>query len=246
MKILFSPSESKNETSNFSPIDENSFIFPELFKKRLEVIKHFNTYISFASQQELINLFGIKKENEIIKLKQNLLTLSTAQAIERYSGVSYEYLDYSTLNLEAKNYILQNVIIFSNLFGPILAANLIPFYKFKQGAKIANFNIEQFYNTYFSTALDEFLKDEELLDLRAGFYEKFYTPKRKFSSYKFIKNGKIVSHFAKAYRGILLKILAQNQIQNNKELLECLPQTLKVKEVQIKGFKEEIILEIIS
>lgn len=35
MKILFSPSESKNENCTKNPIDENSFIFKELFPYRM-------------------------------------------------------------------------------------------------------------------------------------------------------------------------------------------------------------------
>ncbi|EHV5181445.1 peroxide stress protein YaaA, partial [Campylobacter jejuni] len=86
----------------------------------------------------------------------------------------------------------------------------------------------------------------EILDLRAGFYDNFYTPKKKFYTYKFVKNGKVISHFAKAYRGILLSISAKNQVKNNKELLANLPSNLKLKEIQIKGLKEEIVLEILD
>lgn len=85
-----------------------------------------------------------------------------------------------------------------------------------------------------------------MLDLRAGFYDKFYTPKKKVSTYKFLKNGKIVSHYAKAYRGILLRIAAQNQALSNKELLAKLPSNLKLKDIKEFKLKEEITLEIID
>ncbi|EAI2110022.1 peroxide stress protein YaaA, partial [Campylobacter coli] len=88
--------------------------------------------------------------------------------------------------------------------------------------------------------------NEELLDLRAGFYDKFYTPKRKFSTYKFIKKGKVVSHFAKAYRGILLALCARIKAKNNAEILNHLPSNLSLKEIQNKGLKEEIVLEILD
>ena len=42
MKILFSPSETKNSGGKEKLIDKNSFIFPELFEKRMEII---NKYI---------------------------------------------------------------------------------------------------------------------------------------------------------------------------------------------------------
>ncbi|HDZ5086354.1 TPA: peroxide stress protein YaaA [Campylobacter jejuni] len=246
MKILFSPSESKNENCKQNPINENSFIFKELFPYRMEALKHYEEFIKSATLQNLQELFGIKNENEIDKFKQDLKTAPTEQAITLYSGVSYEYLNFKALDKKSQAYILENTLIFSNLFGVVRASDILPFYKFKQGAKIGNFAIEKFYKEHFSKALDQYLENEEILDLRAGFYDKFYTPKKKIYTYKFIKNGKVISHFAKAYRGILLSISAKNQARSNKELLENLPLNLKLKEIQIKGLKEEIILEILD
>ena len=47
------------------------------------------------------------------------------KAIERYDGVAYDYLKYSDLNNDEKDYIDFNVIIFSNLYGPILASDKV-------------------------------------------------------------------------------------------------------------------------
>ncbi|ECO7145856.1 peroxide stress protein YaaA [Campylobacter jejuni] len=246
MKILFSPSESKNENCTKNPIDENSFIFKELFPYRMEALKYYGEFIKNASLKNLQELFGIKNENEIDKFKHDLKQAPTQEAILLYTGVSYEYLNFKALDKKSQAYILENTLIFSNLFGVVRASDTLPFYKFKQGAKIGNFAIEKFYKEHFSKALDEYLENKEILDLRAGFYDKFYTPKKKFYTYKFVKNGKVISHFAKAYRGILLSISAKNQIKNNKELLANLPSNLKLKEIQIKGLKEEIVLEILD
>lgn len=45
MKILFSPSETKNDGGNLEYINKNSFIFPELFEKRLEILEKYNNFI---------------------------------------------------------------------------------------------------------------------------------------------------------------------------------------------------------
>ncbi|WP_291953039.1 peroxide stress protein YaaA, partial [Campylobacter sp.] len=168
------------------------------------------------------------------------------KAIKRYSGIAYNFLNYEKLDLEEKRYIDENVIIFSNLFGPIKANDILPYYKFKQGKKIKNFNIEKFYKDNFSKELDDLLKNEVVIDLRAKFYEKFYTLNQPYISFTFLKNSKILSHYAKAYRGIILNFLAKNNIKDKKEMLEKLPQDLKIKEIKIQGINEEIILEIMS
>ncbi|MBX2078483.1 peroxide stress protein YaaA, partial [Campylobacter peloridis] len=61
----------------------------------------------------------------------------------------------------------------------------------------------------------------------------------------FLKNSKILSHYAKAYRGKILKILALHDIQTKEELFNNLPNELKIKDIKIQGLKEEIVLEIL-
>lgn len=246
MKILFSPSESKNDTCKEVAINKNSFIFEDLFDFRMQALKKYEEYIQKAKLEDLQKLFGIKKQDEINKFKQDLRKRPTQNAVTLYSGVSYKYLNFKSLDEKSKEYILENTLIFSNLFGVIRACDKLPFYKFKQGVKLADFTIEKFYKEHFSKALDEYLKDEEVLDLRAGFYNQFYTLNQKFSTYKFIKNGKTLSHFSKAYRGVLLALCAKIKAKSNKEILKNLPSNLKLKELQIKGLKEEIVLEILK
>lgn len=246
MKILFSPSESKNDFCPYPAINRDSFIFKDLFELRIKALSYYENFINSSENKALEELFGIKNLRESSKFKQNLRNAPTNRAIDLYNGVSYQFLDFKNLDEKSKTYILENVLIFSNLFGVVRASDTLPFYKFKQGARIGDFAIEKFYREGFSLALDEFLKDEDIIDLRAGFYDKFYIPKKNFSTYKFIKNGKVVSHFAKAYRGTLLKIIAQNEIKDNKTLLDKLPSKLRLKEVKILGLKEEISLEILE
>ena len=49
MKILFSPSETKNSGGVEKIFDQNSFIFPELFNKRVEIINSYNDFLKTAS-----------------------------------------------------------------------------------------------------------------------------------------------------------------------------------------------------
>jgi cytoplasmic iron level regulating protein YaaA (DUF328/UPF0246 family) len=73
---------------------------------------------------------------------------------------------------------------------------------------------EKFYKKYFTDCLDGYIGDQEVLDLRAGFYDKFYTSKSVAMTLKFLKEGKVVSHWAKAYRGLVLRAIAKNNIQS--------------------------------
>ena len=169
------------------------------------------------------------------------------KVVSRYDGVAYDYLEYHTLEDSQKKYIDQNVIIFSNLFGPLSAGDTgLPDYKLKQGEKIKSLAPEEFYKTHFSSSLDEILQKKPYLDLRACFYNKFYKPNSPYTTLKFIKNGKVVSHWAKAYRGIVLRELSQNNIQNMDEFMKMKIEGLAVKETICKGIQTEIVYNIID
>ncbi len=245
MIILFSPSESKNIHGEYGYINKNSFIFKELYEKRLYVINMYNNYINSNVAEDIVDIFGIKNLEEIKLYQHNMFESKTCIAIERYSGVSYSYLAYDKLNKSAKEYILNNVIIFSNLFGPISAKDRIPYYKLKQGAKVDSIVCADYYKKNFSASLDDYIHNEEVVDLRASFYEKFYRINKNYTTFKFIKNGKTVSHYSKAYRGIILKTMAENGVINAKNIIKYLPTNLEVVDIHTKGIKEEIVLNIL-
>ena len=122
---------------------------------------------------------------------------------------------------------------------------MIPEYKFKQGSKLPNVSIENYFKKHFTPALDEYLQDD-IIDLRAGFYEKFYTIKAPYLTFKFLKNGKVVSHWAKAYRGIVLRHLARHRFASIRELLASDIPGLHINEIREKRQKTEVVYDIIQ
>jgi cytoplasmic iron level regulating protein YaaA (DUF328/UPF0246 family) len=231
MKILLAPSERKTKGGDFPPINKNSFIFPDIYEKRVEIIKKYDEFLQKTND---IKNFG----ND----KTSIFKRPTKKAILRYSGVAFEYLNYPTLDEKSQKYIDENVLIFSNLFGVISAKDLIPFYTLKQGAK-PGFDIYKAHKEIFSPILDKINENEEFIDLRAKFYEKIYKPKNAIT-FKFIKNNKIVSHFAKAYRGKLTRIIAINKPKSIDELLKINFSEIKIIEIIEKKGVKEIVAEI--
>jgi cytoplasmic iron level regulating protein YaaA (DUF328/UPF0246 family) len=189
-------------------------------------------------------MFGIKKEADILKHKKDIIHELTMKAIERYTGVAFDYLGYKALSSDAQSYIDKNVILFSNLFGPIEASDLIPEYKLKQGEAVADIKTEKFYNEHSAHLVEAYLKDEEILDLRAGFYDKFYKPARPYTTLKFIKDGKVVSHWAKAYRGIVLREIAKARVESIDDFMKLPIEGLSIAEIQTRKHKTEIIYHI--
>lgn len=243
LHILLAPSESKEEGGNLPYLDKESLIFPKLYDKRLPLLQAYQETVDRYNIDELSKMFGLKKEAEIQKYALDIFHSPTMKAIERYTGVAFDYLGYKDLNTQARNFIDENVLLFSNLFGPIRARDHLPFYKFKQGEKLSGFAIESYYKEHFTDALDDHL-DGDVIDLRAGVYEKFYKITKPYTTFKFLKEGKVVSHWAKAYRGRLLKVLAEHQINSVDELEQVLPDDMKLVEKKVTKNKSEWIIEV--
>lgn len=246
MKILFSPSEAKYKDGNDVKFTKKSFIFPELFTYREEMINKYQSFINNANKEQIAKLIGTKKEDVIDYYSSDIFNRNTKKVIQRYDGVAYDYLKYESLLDSEKKYIDENVIIFSNLFGPLLAGDTgLPDYKLKQGEKLDSLAVEVFYKEHFTKALDKYLKDEDVLDLRAGFYEKFYKLSKPYTTMKFIKDGKVVSHWAKAYRGIILNTISKNNIKTIEELMDLEINNLTIGEIKKQKLKTEIVYNII-
>jgi len=231
MKILLAPSERKTKGGDFPPINEQSFIFPEIYQKRIEIIKQYDEFLQITDD---IKNFG--------EDKSSIFDRPTKKAVLRYSGVAFNHLDYESLDEKAKEWINENILIFSNLFGVISANDKIPYYTLKQGKK-PGFDIYKSHKEIFTPILEEINKKEIFIDLRAKFYEKIYKPKNSIT-FSFIKNGKIVSHFAKAYRGLLTRYIAIHKPNNIDELLKIEFPNVKIIEIREKKGNLEIICEV--
>ncbi len=239
MKILLAPSETKKSGGTFS-FNPKSLLFESLLPQRTKLLHTYINILQKGDMQVLSKMFGIKKEVDILKHKKDIIHELTMKAIERYTGVAFDYLGYSDLQESAQGYIDENVILFSNLWGPISASDLIPEYKLKQGEAVGDIKTEKFYQEHSAHLMEDYLADEEILDLRAGFYDKFYKPNKPYTTLKFIKDGKVVSHWAKAYRGIVLREIAKARVTTIEEFMKLPIEGLSIHEIQTKKNKTEI------
>ena len=239
---LFSPSEGKNVGGTSTP--KSDILFG--YEPRTNILNTYNTIVNSGDMEMIKTLFGIKKESDITPYIEDLFTAPKMAAIARYSGVAFGYLEMKTLDADAQAYLEKQVIIFSNLYGPVLGGDKIANYKVKQGNSIGEIAPDKFYKERYSYQLDLQLMNHEILDLRAGYYDKFYKTKQDYTTLKFLKGGKTVSHWAKAYRGIVLRELAKHQVDSLDAFMKLEIETLKVEEIKVLKNKREIVYSIID
>ena len=239
LKILFSPSEGKNSGGNEIKKD-----LLGATRARDEILNTYRKIVLSSDEEAIKNLFGFKKFSDCEPYINDINSSSLMHAIERYQGVAYDYLEYNSLDMRAQEYLKSNTIIFSNLYGAILGGDTIANYKVKQGNNVAEIVPDKFYKDRFTYQLDLYFTNDEILDLRAGYYDKFYKVTKPYTTLKFLKDGKVVSHWAKAYRGLVLRELAKSDIQSIKEFMSLEIKGLSVAEIKIIKNKTEIIYNI--
>lgn len=239
MHILLAPSETKTPGGTKGFKLEN-LSFNELFSARKQAYDEYCKLLKSGDEDAIRKLTGLKKGDLL-----SIASLDASMcAISRYTGVAYDYLDYASLDDSARKYLQKHLLIFSNLFGIVRACDLLPNYKLKQGEKIGAFDSTKHYKIALKPVLDEYLSSGDILDLRAEFYDKFYIPSRGYYSLKFLRDDKVLSHMAKAYRGLVLRHLAQNNCANFSEFLELKIKGLKFKQAQKCGLKTTYIFEV--
>jgi len=245
MKILLAPAETKKDGGNFQPYTSENFYFQEFNALRDEIVSYYEEFLKINNVEILSTWFGLKNLKECEKYSKPIKNKSTMKAIQRYIGVAFDALNYDNLSLEEQKYCDENVVLFSNLFGPLKADDTIPDYKFKQGAKLAGIDVINQYKMAIKESLDNYLGDE-VVDLRAGFYDKFYKPTVQTITFKFLKDGKVVSHWAKHYRGKIVRELAKNNITNFEQLMQLEIEGLQLVEIQEKKNIKTLIMDIVS
>jgi cytoplasmic iron level regulating protein YaaA (DUF328/UPF0246 family) len=239
LKILFSPSENKKNGGGETK--------KELFGSndaREGILSEYNNILKKRDEESIKDLFGFKKFCDCLPYINDVFDSPLMCAIERYDGVAYDYLDFNSLDERAKEYTKTNTIIFSNLYGPLLGGDTIANYKINQGNNVGKFVPDRFYKERFSYQLDLYLANSETLDLRAGYYDKFYEIKKPHTTLKFLKDGKVLSHWAKAYRGLVLRAVAQNGINSIQEFMALEIEGLSVAEIKVIKNKTEIVYNI--
>ena len=243
MKILLAPSETKRSGGE-APFRLDALLFKPLLPWRTKLLHTYINILQRGDMTELSYMFGLKKENDIKAHIKDIIHEPAMKAIERYTGVAFDHLSYETLDDDAKTYVDSHVILNSNLFGFLRADDLIPEYRLKQGVAVGDIRVEKYYHEHGALLMDAYLENEEILDLRAGFYDKFYKPAKPYTTLKFIKEGKVVSHWAKAYRGIVLREIANAGVASIDDFMKLPINGLTIAEIQTKKHKTEIIYDI--
>ena len=97
MKILLAPSETKRSGGE-NPFDPSSLLFKDLAAQRMKLLHSYMNVLQTGDMSVLSKMFGLKKEADLLKHKKDIIHELTMKAIERYTGVAFDYLGYADLD----------------------------------------------------------------------------------------------------------------------------------------------------
>jgi len=135
--ILLPPSEGKASGGDGPRWADADQSFPDLLDQRRAVIRALVEAMGLPTEARS-KLLGVKGANADEATATNLVvdSAATRPAIQRYTGVLYDALDYPSLPAKVRRGVDRQVIIFSGLWGAVRPTDPIPDYKLKMGAML--------------------------------------------------------------------------------------------------------------
>ena len=197
-RILIPPSEGKTPGGDGKPLKRARNPVKEMVQR----LSDFR-----GGWEELLGVKGNAKD-AAIKANQDLLRAPTMPAIERYTGVVYQGIDYPSLKKPAKAFFDRHVRIISAVFGLVEPRLLIPDYKLK----IEKLDAAKYWRPLIEKELSECL----VIDLLPQAHKKAVAYEDGIEVEFFVgKSGKKKSagHFGKLIKGKFVRWLCVNKVK---------------------------------
>ena len=197
MLIVLPPSETKAPGGSGPALDLEGLSFPTLTPVRSALIDE----LSGLEVTDAMAVLGIsEKLRPEAEANRGLRTSPTMPALHRYTGVLFDALSAPTLPELAWD----RLAVGSALFGGVRAGDLIPRYRLSGGTKLDERTMRSRWGRLITEALAE---EDFVVDLRSGAYQQLGKVPGAVTV-RVEKDGKVVSHFNKHYKGELARVLA--------------------------------------
>ncbi|MEU6729998.1 peroxide stress protein YaaA [Nonomuraea wenchangensis] len=205
MLTLLPPSEGKAPEGSGPPVGELSF--PALDRARRRVL---NALVRASKRRDALDVLGLTP-GLAAELDKNtaLKSAPTLPAAELYTGVLYDNLGLGTLEGEARRRAEESVLIFSGLWGVVRINDRIPPYRLSMGVSLPPLGgLSAFWRPLLAKALDPV--PGLVVDLRSATYAGAWQPGERSVAVRVYRDGKVVSHMAKATRGEIARDLLRH------------------------------------
>ncbi|GAA3160345.1 peroxide stress protein YaaA [Planomonospora alba] len=205
MLILLPPSEGKAAAGDGPALDLSALSFPSLPRRTA-----LDALSALCERPEARSVLGLSEGlgHEVAR-NRRLRTAPTLTAAELYTGVLYDNLGLASLSAEAGARAAESLLIFSGLWGLLRTTDRVPPYRLSMGVKLPPIgNLAAFWRRALTPLLDE--EPGLVVDLRSSTYAAAWRPGDRAVAVRVLKDGKVVSHMAKATRGAVARSLLES------------------------------------
>ncbi|MDY3126903.1 MAG: peroxide stress protein YaaA [Corynebacterium sp.] len=230
MLIILPPSETKASGGDNPPLDFDSLSYPALNSIRAGIASQ----LSQMPIDVAMSTLGLsEKLRDEARANTELLTSPTMPALLRYTGVLFDALSAATLPSSAWDHL----VIGSALFGVVGARDLIPRYRLSGSTKLGGKTLKSLWKSAISDELDS---HDFVVDLRSGVYQQLGKTAAVTVRVE-NRDGKVISHFNKHYKGELARELALHPVSSVAEIQD-LPGFNFKPDVVVRGKQQELTL----
>ncbi|QFY11658.1 peroxide stress protein YaaA [Nonomuraea phyllanthi] len=205
MLMLLPPSEGKACEGSGPPV--GSLSFPALDRHRKRVM---NALVRASKRRDALGVLGLTPglAGELAK-NAALKTAPTMPAADLYTGVLYDNLGLGTLEEESRRRAEESVLIFSGLWGVVRITDHIPPYRLSMGVSLPPLGgLAAFWRPLIAKELDRV--GGLVVDLRSATYAGAWQAGERSVTVRVFRDGKVVSHMAKATRGEIARALLRH------------------------------------
>ena len=218
MLILLPPSETKRSGGVGISIDKAAIIWAALDPTRDQLISALSKLCQ--DPPAAIKALGLGKMNALdIELNMNLMKAPTMPALQRYSGVLFEALDYSSLSKGALERANEKLFIQSALFGLLPAMEQIPNYRFSASAKLPGISLRTLWQKAHEAVWPRLVG--QILDMRSKDYREINPvpiDKTHYIVEVFSSEGKALNHFNKKAKGLFTRAALEHKLDSIDEV----------------------------
>jgi uncharacterized protein len=208
--VLLPPSETKAPGGDRAPLDLAALTAPELTAVRTELIENLGKLSGDVPASRTALGLSPKQDDEIAR-NAELWVGPTMPAVLRYTGVLYDALDVRSMTRAQRARAGRRLAVGSALFGLVAAEDPIPAYRLSAGSQLPGLpTLRSLWKPVLSPVLAAV--DELVVDLRSGSYAAL-APVPGAVTVEVLSERpdgtrSVVSHFNKAHKGRLARLLA--------------------------------------
>jgi len=224
--ILLPPSETKRPGGVGISIDKAAIIWAALDEVRAQVITVLQQVS--ADQDLAVKALKLGKRSAAEATKNlSLWTAPTMPALERYTGVLYDALNYEELSTHALQRAERQLFIQSALFGLLPAMEKIPDYRLSADSKLPGINLKSLWTEGHQAVWPRLLGP--ILDMRSESYVALNPVPSERESY-FVEvvdqaQGRALNHFNKKAKGAFVKSALENGLDSIADVAKVASET---------------------